>query len=114
MRGVAHLEPSASARHEIELWRAGLPQAYNWTTRFEAVAAMEQQQQQQQQQRQNTGGGGKTAEIPAAKSAREFLSHEWTPSVATIRDSVFAQFDEDKDGRLSVRARPGREPPQPG
>ncbi len=103
-----HLMRARSALNRLNAVLSGVAQdggAIPTSTLVRLFASPEQQEcraKKQHQERQNTGGGGKTAEIPAAKSAREFLSHEWTPSVATIRDSVFAQFDEDKDGRLSV------------
>lgn len=49
----------------------------------------------------NTSGGS-GGESKRATSAREHLSHEWTPSDNTIIWSLYNAFDDDKDGLLSV------------
>ena len=39
---IFHLDPSASARKEIELWKEASPQAYDWSSRFQYVSTLEQ------------------------------------------------------------------------
>ena len=50
----------------------------------------------------SVGDSSSNGESKKATSAREHLSHEWTPSDMTISESLYAHFDEDKDGFLSV------------
>lgn len=50
----------------------------------------------------NSNTSGSNGESKRATSAREHLSHEWTPSDNTILWSLYNHFDEDKDGLLSV------------
>jgi hypothetical protein len=62
-RRIFHLDPSASARKEIKLWKDASPQAYNWSSRFQQVAALEQK-------RTNGGGGCDDSDISALIEAR--------------------------------------------
>lgn len=58
-----------------------------------------QQEQRAKQQHMAATGESKSTE---SSVANRHLQHTWTPSDLTIAEAIYHNFDEDKDGRLSV------------
>jgi hypothetical protein len=75
--------------------------ATNTLVRLFASPVQQQRRARSLHVKKSTGGGG-GGESKKASSAREHLSHEWTPSDCTISESLYTHFDEDKDDLLSV------------